>query len=248
MAAPTEPCHSNGNGDSIVMTATTSLEQYDNIYFRDNPIVELKVGAEASLFHIHRGLICESSPFFRAAFTGRFKESCGSISLGEDDADVFGHIVQWLYRGKLETLSKTEADTGDDYFMKLFQLYVLADKYAIVPLENAVMDLLFGALDRRGKDLKSKIHRPPQEPHITYVYENSPQGSQLRRFIMVYYVWHINLDWYNENTTVEWLESNPSFGADVVKVFAARAKGEPSPFSKIKRSSFQVSVEDQPQA
>ncbi|KAL8643414.1 MAG: hypothetical protein Q9226_008396 [Calogaya cf. arnoldii] len=246
MVAPTESCNVNGNSDSTDMTATTSLEQYDNIYFRDNPIVELRVGAEANLFHIHRGLICESSPFFRAAFIGGFKESCGSINLEEDDADTFDHIVQWLYRGKLETLSKPEADIGYDYWTQLIQVYVLADKYGIVPLKNHVMDLLFEAYDIRLLNLKPTDLQPPQYEHVSYVYENTVHSSQLRRFLVVLHVWHIKLGWYKEKKTVEWLESNPSFGLDLVKAFAARASGEPSPFSK--RSSFQESDQHQPQS
>ncbi|KAL9627722.1 MAG: hypothetical protein Q9204_006374 [Flavoplaca sp. TL-2023a] len=219
-----------------------STTTYDNICFADNPIVHLKVGAKAILYHVHKGLIHESSPFFRAAFTGGFKENSGSINLVEDDAEVFGHVVQWLYRGKLETLSKVEAHTDYDCWMKLFQLYVLADKYCILPLKNAVMDLLFQTHDLRKNNKDTETHKPPQENCITYVYENTASGSQLRRFLVTYYVWHIELDWFSESSTTEWLETIPAFGAELTKAFASRATGASSPFHD--RLSFNESIRE----
>ncbi|KAL9035341.1 MAG: hypothetical protein Q9180_004913 [Flavoplaca navasiana] len=242
MEAPTEP--SNVNVNSRVPdtgTTTSSLMQYDNVYFGDNPMVQLKVGAKEKIFYVHQGLICESSPFFRAAFTGGFKENSGSITLEEDDPVIFGHIVQWLYRGKLETLSKVEVDTGFDYWMTLFQLYVLADKYGIRLLKNAVMGLLFQTHDRR-KEKNTETHKPPQQSCITYVYENTAPGSQLRRFLVTYYVWHIDLGWFSLSSTIEWLETIPAFGAELPQAFASRAMGASSPFND--RSSFNESIRD----
>ncbi|KAL8842350.1 MAG: hypothetical protein Q9205_006630 [Flavoplaca limonia] len=242
MEAPTESSIVDVNSKvPDTDTATSSLKQYDNVYFGDNPIVQLKLGAVGKIFYVHQGLICESSPFFRAAFTGGFKENSGSINLEEDDPDIFGHIVQWLYRGKLETLSKVEVDTGFDYWMKLFQLYVLADKYGMRLLKNAVMDLLFQTRDRR-KNKETETHKPPQQSCVTYVYENTAPGSQLRRFLVIYYVWHIKLEWFNLSSTIEWLEANPAFGAELPQAFASRTTGASSPFYD--RSSFNKSIRD----
>ncbi|KAL8893906.1 MAG: hypothetical protein Q9192_004808 [Flavoplaca navasiana] len=243
MEAPTEPSNENVNSKVPDTDTTTSLlSQYDNVYFGDHPMVQLKVGAEEKTFYVHKGLICESSPFFRAAFTGGFKENSGSITLEEDDPDIFGHIVQWLYRGKLDTLSKVEVDTGSDYWMKLFQLYVLADKYGIRLPKNAVMGLLLQTHDRRKNSKETETHRPPEQNCITYVYENTASGSQLRRFLVTYYVWHINLEWFSESSTTEWLENIPAFGAELTKAFASRAMGASSPFND--RSSFNESIRD----
>ena len=243
MEATTEPSNVNINTNNLsdANTTTSSLKQYDNVYFGDNPMVQIKVGAKEKVFYVHKGLICESSPFFRAAFTGGFQEHSGLMTLEEDDPDIFGHIVQWLYRGKLETLSKVEVDTGFDYWMKLFQLYVLADKYGIRLLKNAVMDLLFQTRDRR-KNKETETHKPPQQSCVTYVYKNTAQGSQLRRFLVTYYVWHIQLEWYSLNKSVDWLESIPAFGAELAQAFALRATGASSPFND--RSSFNQSIRE----
>ncbi|KAL8990915.1 MAG: hypothetical protein Q9169_007996, partial [Polycauliona sp. 2 TL-2023] len=89
-------------------------------------MIQLNVGAEKALFHVHKGLICESSPFFKAAFTGEFKEEkSGSMLLDEDDPHLFGHVVQWLYHGKLKAHSNLETDT-DNEWEQLCRLYILA--------------------------------------------------------------------------------------------------------------------------
>ncbi|KAL8770182.1 MAG: hypothetical protein Q9209_004024 [Squamulea sp. 1 TL-2023] len=223
---------------------TRSAEKYDNIFLGDNPMVDLKVGVKETLFHVHRGLICDASPFFQAAFTRGFRESFGSMTLKEDNTDTFGHIVQWLYRRKLETLSKSGKDTGYNHWTELFQLYVLADKYEIVPLMNDVLDLLFGAFGRREQhsDLKTH-HLPPQANHINYVYMNTVHGSQLRRFVVAYSVWHVRLDYYEQNNIFEWLKHNAEIGAELTIALALRAQGQSSPF--VDRSSFHERIRDQ---
>ncbi|KAL8669832.1 MAG: hypothetical protein Q9168_005597 [Polycauliona sp. 1 TL-2023] len=228
-------------------TASTQPTSYDNIYFGDNPIVHLTVGEEAVVFHVHKGLICESSPFFRAAFTGGFKENSGSMLLEEDDPNVFGHLVQWLYQGKLKTLSDEEADTGNAHWLQLFQLYMLGDKYCVTRLKNHVMDLLFEAYERRQKLGKSGILdtlKPPQWYLIPNVYGNTVKGSQLRRFVVAYHVWHVDQDWYIRDTAIEWLERNPTFAVELVAAHASKSKGTPSPFKD--PSSFHEIVQHNP--
>lgn len=232
---PTKRIKLEEDDESPGTSSTMSPQKYDNIYFGDNPIVHLKVGAKATLFYVHKGLICDSSPVFRAAFTGGFIESAGSMTLEEEDADIFGHIIQWLYRRKVETLSNIEEGLGHNYFNELCQLYVLADKYSIVALKNNVMHLLFEAFE------KSKS---PQADTVAYVYRNSVRGSQLRRFMVAYYVWQTDLDWYIHSNLLDWLERNQEFGAELVVAFALRAKGDPSPFQD--RPSFQESCPDKP--
>ncbi|KAL8994561.1 MAG: hypothetical protein Q9169_005503 [Polycauliona sp. 2 TL-2023] len=223
--------------------ARTPPEWFDNIYFVNNPMVQLKVGAEETLFHVHQGLICGASPFFNAAFTGGFKENSGSMLLPEAFPATFGHIVQWLYRRKLETLSETKADTGHEHWDRLFRLYLLADKYCITQLKNHVMDLLFKAYTKRTTaKSRSKRYGPPSFDLVALVYENSIQGSQLRRFITTYYSRHIDLSWYKIEQ-MDMLEGVPAFGAELVLAFALKGMDEPSPFED--PSSFQEVIQDQ---
>ena len=62
------------------------------------------VGSEKQRFDIHKGLICSRSEFFKAAFTGNFKEVDGTIKLPEQDPAIFKYFVYWLYTGCLRGL------------------------------------------------------------------------------------------------------------------------------------------------
>ncbi|KAI4225538.1 MAG: hypothetical protein L6R36_003844 [Xanthoria steineri] len=201
--------------------ATTAPKTDGSIRFGNNPMVHLKVGPNAILFHVHKDLICDSSPFFKAAFTGGFKESEGSISLEDDDADVFENIIQWLYRRNLEALSSIEAIAGENYFMDLIRSYTLADKYGITALQDDVMGLLRETLNP---------HRFLQLRHARYVYENTARGSQLRRFLVACFVWQIHLDWFSEREALACLEDIPAFAVELAIALASRANGDPSPF------------------
>ena len=79
------------------------------------PTVTLKVGKPRKLFHIHRNLLCEASPVFKAAFSesGRFSESeSQTMDMDEDDATAFEVIAKWLYTNKCELSEQEINDTG----------------------------------------------------------------------------------------------------------------------------------------
>ena len=66
--------------------------------YGDVPIATLNVGKPATVFRIHKNLLCDESPVFRAAFLGTFIESEGqSMELEEEDADVFEVITRFIY-------------------------------------------------------------------------------------------------------------------------------------------------------
>ena len=45
-----------------------SRDMYDTI-------VKITVGPEKALFHVHKGLICSTGAYFKAALEGEFKEA-----------------------------------------------------------------------------------------------------------------------------------------------------------------------------
>ncbi|KAL8788337.1 MAG: hypothetical protein Q9213_001734 [Squamulea squamosa] len=221
----------NGTAESPATAGTAmSPKKYDNICFGENPMVDLKVGAEETLFHVHKGLICDASPFFEAAFTGRFKENSGSITLTEDNVNAFEHIVQWLYRRNLGTLSEGKVNKAKNTI--LIEVYILADKYHIVPLQNAIIDQLCTAL----KSSDDSTYRGPRISHVKHVYENTVHGSRLRRFLVGHYAWTIKLKWFANPRIRTHLQDVPEFAADLAIAFAMRQNGAPDPF--LNRASF----------
>lgn len=65
---------------------------------KGEPVVTLYVGNDREVFYIHRNLLCNASPVFKAAFAGKFRESSElSMELPDEDVDSLNRLVQWLY-------------------------------------------------------------------------------------------------------------------------------------------------------
>lgn len=70
--------------------------------FLYDSLVTVLVGSQETRFDLHRGLLCASSDFFRAAITGDFKErDQNKIKLPKQDVKIFKFFVRWLYTGRL---------------------------------------------------------------------------------------------------------------------------------------------------
>ena len=72
---------------------TTSRFLYDSI-------VSVLVGPNAEHFNVHKGILCESSDFFKAALNGNFKENNGTVKLPEQKVEIFKYFIHWLYAGR----------------------------------------------------------------------------------------------------------------------------------------------------
>jgi hypothetical protein len=98
-------------------------------------IVTLYVGPTRKKFIVHKNLICDSSDFFKKAFTGNFVESKeGTINLSEDDPDVISIFIHWLYTAVVPL------GNAEDYLHNLYELYFFADKVCLTVLKDATMD------------------------------------------------------------------------------------------------------------
>ncbi|KAL8680119.1 MAG: hypothetical protein Q9186_003643 [Xanthomendoza sp. 1 TL-2023] len=218
--------------------ATISPESRNDVSFRDDPIVQLRVGPGGTIFNVHQGLICDVSKVFKAAFTGEFQENSGSMTLPDDDAIQFDHLVRWLYKRNLDTFPLSAVESGKFRWTSLFEFYVLADKYDIVPLKNDIMDLCFSVRERilhRDKGYGIVLPRD-----IRCVFENTIHGSQLRRFVVVYFAWHVDRDWCHGEQTFDWLELIPEFSTELVMALTSCLQGREDPFND--RQSFHEHV------
>lgn len=102
-------------------------------------------------FIIHKEYICFYSPFFDAAFNGKFKEAeSQSMPLEDVDPAVFGLLVHWVYHQKFD-LPRVEGKEGKfsaDY-EKLAELWILAQRTLMPALQNHVVDVILDSLWRQ---------------------------------------------------------------------------------------------------
>src|SRR5436190_21661889 len=71
--------------------------------FQKTVTIQVSRGSQSRTFVIHEDLLCRHSPYFNAAFHGKFEESrTRSLDYPDTDPTVFGIFVQWLYTQQVE--------------------------------------------------------------------------------------------------------------------------------------------------
>lgn len=148
----------------------------------------MKVGPKATVFQIHKGLLCKAAPYFRVAFEGRFKEAEEqALELLEEDVTMFKHFQFWLYTNNIIHESETVKDIS---WQSVISLYVFAEVRDMADLQNAAMDTM---IDKEA--LENRI--PTRQ--FDQIYEQAHENSPLRR---------IAIDWLTHLSTLvpaEWL-------------------------------------------
>lgn len=133
-------------------------------------IVYVKVGPDAIVFSIHKGVLCEGSAFFRAAFDGRFKEATEqTVLLPEADVDIFERYQAWAYSDRIVQRGETIKDLG---YEMIIGLYILAELCCIPRLQNAAIDIII--------DKAAFHHTVPPMTCSRLIYENTTSASLLR--------------------------------------------------------------------
>jgi len=162
-------------------------------------MVTIKVGPGAEAFCVHEVLICASSTYFRSAFEGSFKEAETKIlELPEVNPVVFHSFVGWLYNRKIRTVSKT----GRQVILlerDCVRLYVFGEEFALPKLQNAVIAMYHQLVLVNSKSVDV----------VDDVYQNTREGSGLRKLIVIQYVQ------INSKTAINWKTCPQEFLADV---------------------------------
>ncbi|KAF2809743.1 uncharacterized protein BDZ99DRAFT_571505 [Mytilinidion resinicola] len=162
-------------------------------------VATITVSPKKKAYTIRLDLLVHYSEYFRAAFTGSFKEAEEKkIHLSDVEESTFDYFMDWLYYTKITT-SQEHKDPKDDphpYYI-FVELYILGDKYQIPNLRKYVIDHNFQYFLRVDDVLPV--------PHIiTQAYESLPETSPLRRFFSDLY--SIRLSSYFQAITVEMRE------------------------------------------
>ncbi|KEQ70286.1 hypothetical protein M436DRAFT_84874 [Aureobasidium namibiae CBS 147.97] len=96
-------------------------------------LVKIKEDGTTYIFELPREELCSLSPFFKTAFEGRFLEAqTGIMDMEDVSVELFGDFARWIATDQLQH------HTLED----LVNLYVLADKFDIRVLREAITDEL----------------------------------------------------------------------------------------------------------
>ncbi len=156
-----------------------------------SPCAKVTVGKHPiqRTFYIHKPVLEAKAEFFRACLNGNFAESenDGVIELPDDDPEVFGYVVNWLYgrpaRGKANITPFT-----------LIDLYVFVDKLMIEDLKNEAVDMLrkyHEGMEIRMATLQHLVNRNLDEcKYMRYLIRQAAHDMVVYRGT----VWRVN-DW-----------------------------------------------------
>ena len=136
-------------------------------------MVLILVGQEKTQFHLHKGLLCKASPYFRAALEGGFKEAdLQTIEWPEEHATIVKLFQFWLYSGSVSLLPEDEAMLWET----LVGLYVFAERHDLPTLENSVIDYIIRKIEQQ----KSKLRFVA----VSQSYDTIRPQAPLRRLIV----------------------------------------------------------------
>lgn len=107
----------------------------------------------------------------------------------EDDSNSFRLYAEWLYTGTI--FYKKTAHTGGDGCATLLGLYVLGEKMLDRTFQDCVMHVLLATYLNRTLPLRVE--------DVDQIYQQTPAGSPIRRFIV-----DRNVRWAFENDKEEW--------------------------------------------
>ena len=134
--------------------------------------------------------VCHHSPVLNAAFNSNFIEGeTQTYRLEEIRTSAFRLLVQWFYNEEFDIFKEDDLDCANDEHdpeieklwadqdLDLVQLWIVADKLLIRPLQNAVINVLEDFWEE-----PFVRHGGPSTSWIPYAYEHTTAGSPLRNF------------------------------------------------------------------
>jgi hypothetical protein len=114
----------------------------------------LFVGPEATLFRVHKKILCDKVPYFDKMFNGGFLEATEMKAiLPEDDPVVYGLLLEWVYSGCYAKLDIKDHTSSSGPFIERIKLYAFAEKICLVPLMDYTMTTLISNYHHHMKAL-----------------------------------------------------------------------------------------------
>ncbi len=119
-------------------------------------------------------MLCRDAEFFKTAFNGSFQEGNDqSMSLPEDDVQIFRIYRAWVYTGQLRYNFDEE-----ECWLHLGKLWIFADKICSPRLKNKTLDAFFELIT---KNREVPFAKPET---VDYVYGKTMPDSALRRIFV----------------------------------------------------------------
>ncbi|KAF2809742.1 uncharacterized protein BDZ99DRAFT_499038 [Mytilinidion resinicola] len=151
-------------------------------------LVTVLVGPQGKAYHAHMDLIVHYSEYFRAAFTGSFREAEEKeLTLEEVEERTFGFFMDWLYSKKLpQNCGTTERSSAyplqpctcneDEARYPLVKLYIFGDRYQVPDLRKDALNAIYQECNH-----DNPLHLP-SNVEVIEAFETLPSDSLLCKF------------------------------------------------------------------
>ncbi|KAK3113516.1 hypothetical protein LTR53_009122 [Teratosphaeriaceae sp. CCFEE 6253] len=155
--------------------------------------IEVIIGVEGRVFHVHEKLLCSRSAFFGAALNKEWKEGQNrKVELLQESCADFSRYVHWLYSGKLAVKPSTP---GQPLYDAMMALYVLGEKIIDPRFQDRVIDAIV-ASTRERNGTAGRLY--PNMTHVTCIYKTTPEGSPARRLLVDMYAIKAGPTWFHD--------------------------------------------------
>ena len=182
----------------------------------------IKVGSPAETFYVHKNVLCDESPFFRAALGGQFKESAdGVVYLPEEKPETFERFINWLYCKEYYVEHVPNGKNDQGVWNTIICDHILADKLQVQAFQDHMFDKIIHAY-------KFKSLRTMSLDMVLKIYTKTGETSPLRRMAVDMYQC-ISGDWFQHSFVVGQLEKVPQFAAQLLIRLAGKGRIEREP-------------------
>ncbi|GIZ37635.1 hypothetical protein CKM354_000107800 [Cercospora kikuchii] len=166
--------------------------------------VTVGTGDDAEVFLVHDFLLKQSSKFFQTALKEEWREGQDKkINLPDDEPDIFGAYVEYLFSGKIATATEkaavdlTRDDAGLEYTCQA-KLYVLGEKL----LDDKFCDCALRAMVELSRlERANGVHYLPGILAVQTIYEGTTDASPIRRFLVDLYLTRVSKKWLSDAST-----------------------------------------------
>lgn len=111
----------------------------------------------------------------------------GSITLDDEDPEVFEVYLNWLYCETLPVRNDSPGREGNTEYIQLAKSYVLGEMLQDVNFKDAVLDAILIKSRSTTSDGQCWF---PVGPAIRCIYEGTPESSAARRLLVDLYAYH----------------------------------------------------------
>lgn len=152
-------------------------------------------------FVVHKGVVCFYSGFFDRCFNGEFAEAKrGAVDIEDEEVEIFKHFVNWVYTRQLPLTPTTQGGgCSNTEFDAISRLWVLADRREVPLLANCCLD---------GIREISMDHDLVPATQLNYAYENTPEKSGLRRFMIFLIAYTGSKTLFDQSNKYKWNEES----------------------------------------